>query len=359
LLALIRETGPISVERFMALALGHPRHGYYMTRDPLGRGGDFTTAPEISQMFGELLAIWAMATWQEMGAPAQLRLVELGPGRGTLMADLLRAARALPPFHAALACHLVETSPVLVAEQQHRLRAVGVPCSWHGALATVPADRPTILLANEFLDALPVRQFVRAGAGWHERLVGASPQGELHFGLAPEAEPGLALPAAEGAVLEVPSQALTIMRTVAERLLHTGGAALFIDYGHADSGEGPPLGDTLQAMHRHGFVPVLERPGEVDITSHVSFGAMARAAAGAGARVHGPIPQGALLQRLGLSARVERLRAGATPEQAAAILAAAERLTDPAPTGMGHLFKALALSHPDLATLPAFETPDA
>lgn len=342
---LIAAEGPISVARYMALALGHPVHGYYITRDPLGLAGDFTTAPEISQMFGELIGLWAAETWRLMGEPATLRLVELGPGRGTLMADALRAARALPAFRGALDVHLVETSPVLTAAQRDILAACGRPVAWHARPEDVPAG-PAIVIANEFLDALPIRQFERRERGWHERLVGLGDDTALAFGLAPEPEPGLPSGGRAGDVIEVGEAASAVTRNLAERLVREGGAALLVDYGHDRSG----FGDTLQAVRRHAYADPLAGPGEADLTAHVDFAALARVAAAAGALVHGPVTQGAFLSGLGIAARAERLRGAAGPDGAPAIDAALARLVEPGQ--MGRLFKVLALSGPGLAALP-------
>ncbi|MFN3615699.1 MAG: class I SAM-dependent methyltransferase, partial [Rubrimonas sp.] len=238
----IAATGPMTVARYMALCLGHPRHGYYVTRDPLGAGGDFTTAPEISQMFGELLGLWAAQVWLDMGAPPRVLLVELGPGRGTLAADALRAARAAPGFNDAVETWLVETSPVLRAAQ-----ARAVPAArWAERIEDVP-EGPTILLANEFFDALPVRQFVRRDGRWFERMVGLS-DGALGWGLGP-APAGLPEPAPEGAVLETCPAGRTIAETVGRRLATRGGAALIVDYGAQPPAHGG--GDTLQALRAH------------------------------------------------------------------------------------------------------------
>ncbi|MFE1600293.1 class I SAM-dependent methyltransferase [Methylobacterium sp. ID0610] len=347
---LIAQTGPIPVEHYMALCLGHPRHGYYRTRDPLGAAGDFTTAPEISQIFGELLGLWAAGIWHEMGRPAPCRLVELGPGRGTLMADALRAIRAaLPPFAAAIDLHLVETSPVLRAAQNDRLAPAALPVHWHDAVETVPAG-PAIILANEFFDALPVRQYERTARGWCTRRVGLAPEGDgLAFGLDPEPVPDLAAAAPEGAVLTIPSAGLAVMRGIAGRLAREGGALLAIDYGEADLG----LTDTLQAVSRHRSIGVLDAPGETDLTAQVDFGALARAAHAAGAAIHGPVPQRDFLLALGLQQRADRLAAGAPADRAAAVVAGAARLVDEAPTGMGRLFKVLGVSGPGLPNLPA------
>src|SRR5690606_2259724 len=253
--AIIAAEGPISVERFMALALGHPRHGYYMTRDPFGPAGDFITAPEVSQMFGDLAGLWAASVWQTMGAPGKLRLVELGPGRGTLMADLLRAGRVLPGFAEAVDVHLVETSPVLRAAQKASLAGRVAALHWHDRVEDLPPG-PAVIVANEFFDALPVRQFVRPGGAGRERLDGLDAAGGLVFGLAAEPEPRLTQQAGEGAVLEVPLVGHAIMRALAQRLATDGGALLAIDYGHLATAPG----DTLRAMKNHKPVDPLAEP---------------------------------------------------------------------------------------------------
>jgi len=326
---------------------------YYAGRDPFGRGGDFTTAPEISQAFGECLGLWAAVTWEAMGRPDPVLLVELGPGRGTLMADALRAAaRVAAPFRAAVRVHLVEASPVLREAQRVRLGDSVV--AWHEDPAALPSG-PAILLANEFLDALPIRQFVRRGDAWMERHVQAGAIVEL-----PAAEaPPLPAEAPEGAVLEVSEPALALAATLARRLAAEGGAALFLDYGPERGG----FGDSLQAMRGHAPAdPLASPPGSVDLTAHVDFAAIAavaRARVGNhGAAVHGPLPQGLFLQRLGLMSRAAILarsaqRAGKA-DQAGLALSGAERLV--APEGMGRLFKALCLCHPALPTPPGFES---
>lgn len=306
---------------------------YYARRAGLGR--DFTTAPEMSQAFGECLGLWCAVTWQAMGAPSRVVLAELGPGRGTLMADALRAVREMvPPFAAALELHLVEASPLLRAEQARRLVA-----TWHDGAETLPPG-PIILLANEFFDALPIRQFVRRGEGWTERFVA-----EGAFVEQPAEDQG---EAPEGAVREVCDAGSALAAGLAARLAREGGAALILDYGPARSG----LGDTLQALRDNAPADPLAEPGSVDITTHVDFAALAAAARDAGVAAHGPIPMGVFLQRLGLMARSAML-ARAAPAQAGAILAAAQRLV--APEGMGRLFKALALAHPALPTPAGFE----
>ncbi len=349
--ALILDGGPIGVDRFMALALGHPTLGYYVTRDPFGAAGDFTTAPETSQMFGELVGAWAAAVWATMGEPAVLRLVELGPGRGTLMADALRVAGRLPAFLAALDLHLVETSPSLAMAQRAALAGCGRPVAWHAGVETVP-DGPTIVLANEFVDALPVRHYVKTAAGWRERLVGLAGD-VLSFGLAPEPEPAITVDAPDGAVLEVGFAARGIARALARRVVRDGGAALIVDYGYAV----PAFAETLQAVRRHRFVDPLDDPGTADLSAHVDFGGLRRAAEAAGAAVHGPVPQGAFLRALGIEGRAAALKARATPGQASGIDAALDRLTGPGTPerpGMGEIFKALAIASPALPVPPGF-----
>lgn len=350
--ALVLDGGPIGVDRFMSLALGHPTLGYYMTRDPFGAAGDFTTAPETSQMFGELVGAWAAAIWSAMGRPAPLRLIELGPGRGTLLKDALRVAARVPGFADAIDLHLVETSPVLREAQREALAAGGRPVAWHADLAGVPPG-PAIVIANEFFDALPVRHYIRAPGGWHQRLVGL--QGDaLAFGLAPDPEPAITVTAPDGAVLEVGLVAQGIAKALAARLVREGGAALVIDYGYAR----PAFAETLQALRRHGFTDPLAAPGEADLSAQVDFGGLRRAAESAGATVHGPVPQGAFLRALGIAERAAALGARATPEQAASLAAALERLTGagtPERRGMGEIFKALCIAAPALPVPPGFE----
>ncbi|SFM38302.1 class I SAM-dependent methyltransferase [Methylobacterium pseudosasicola] len=342
--ALIRHGGPIGVDRYMALCLGHPIHGYYRTRDPLGAQGDFTTAPEISQMFGELLGAWVGYVHGQLGRPDPLVLVELGPGRGTLMADALRALRVAAPG-AEVRPHLVETSPVLRTAQERTLAGTGA--MWHAEIETLP-EGPAIVVANEFFDCLPVRQFERRPTGWHERQVGLGPEGDLVFGLAPEATPGLDADGPEGALLSVPAAGLALMRQLARRLCESGGALLAIDYGHVR----PGFGDTLQALSGHRFADPLAAPGEADLTHHVDFAALAKAAQAEGATIHGPVAQRDFLLALGLNARAERLKTRATAGQATAIDAAVQQLTDASQDGMGNLFKVLAVSGRDLGPLP-------
>jgi NADH dehydrogenase [ubiquinone] 1 alpha subcomplex assembly factor 7 len=338
--ALIRSEGPLPVDRFMALALGHPRHGYYTTRDPLGAAGDFVTAPEISQLFGELVGVWAAVAWEALGRPEHVNLVELGPGRGTLMADLLRAARALPAFRAALSVQLVETSPVLAARQQETLASAGVRLAWHRDLSSVPQG-PAIVVANEFLDALPVRQFVMTPEGWRERVVGLV-DGSLAFGLARDPVPAEVIPApirqaSPGAVVEICPAFRSLAAALAARDAPLAG--LFVDYGHARSAHG----ETLQAVKNHRFADPLEAPGEADLTAHVDFEAFALALTAEGLVAGAPVTQRSLLFGLGLRERAERL-AEQRPQAFEALRAGVERLIDPAPAGMGSLFKAMTVA---------------
>ncbi len=315
---------------------------YYAGREPFGRGGDFTTAPEISQGFGECLGLWAAVVWQMMGQPRRFLLVELGPGRGTLMADALRAvAEVLPACRAAMEVHLVEASAPLRDVQRARLG--DAVAGWHDGLGSLP-EGPAVVLANEFFDALPIRQFIRRGDGWRERFVADG--GFLEQ--AADDAPALPGEAPEGAVAEVSEAGQAVAAALGARVAAQGGAVLALDYGPAASG----FGDSLQAVAAHGRADPLAEPGSVDLTAHVDFAALARAAAAAGAAVQGPLPQGLFLQRLGLATRAAML-AQSSPRQAAMILSGAERLMTP--EGMGRLFKALCLCHPGLPTLPGFD----
>ena len=340
----IRVEGPLTVERYMALALGHPIYGYYTTRDPLGAAGDFTTAPEISQMFGELLGLWAAEVWSSMGRPTVFRLIEIGPGRGTLMADALRAARLLPAFGKAADLHLVETSRPLCAAQARALAGSPAAPTWHDAIATVP-EGPAIVIANELMDALPIRQFVRSQVGWHERLVGLDPDGRLAFGLAAEPDRRVHADGALGDVLEIGDAACALVGQIGTRLARDGGAALIIDYGYSGGGHR----DTLQAVRAHAYTDPLDAPGEADLTAHVDFDALARVAEHAGVTVHGPASQGDFLRALGIEARAMRL-AAASPASAAAIATALARLTGD--DGMGMLFRTMAIADRHLSELP-------
>ena len=345
--AMIATDGPLSVERYMLLCLQHPTLGYYTTRRAIGRAGDFVTAPEVDQMFGELVGLWAAQAWLDMGAPAALRLVELGPGRGTLMADALRATRVVPGFHDAITIDLVETSPRLRDEQRARLEGVGPPLAWRHTFEDVP-DGPAVVIANEFFDALPVRHYLRDIDGWHERVVGLDAAGALCFGAQRERVdiPNAGKP---GQILEVGHAALRVMGGLAGRLERQGGALLVCDYGHVASG----LGETLQALRAHAYADPLADPGEADLTTHVDFAALARGAAAAGAKAHGPIEQGLFLRRLGIVERAAALSRRATPAQATSLAAALDRLTAPH-SSMATLFKAMAVTPADAPTPAGF-----
>jgi NADH dehydrogenase [ubiquinone] 1 alpha subcomplex assembly factor 7 len=350
----IAENGPMSLETYMTLALAHPAHGYYASKTPLGESGDFITAPEISQMFGELIGLWCVAVWRAMGEPRPFLLVELGPGRGSLMADALRAARIAPDFLGSIDLNLVETSEVLQRSQRGALKDSQVAASWHRTAEELPSG-PAIIIANEFFDCLPVRHFVRGKDGWHERLVGLDGDGRLCFGLAPDAKPGLAWPGEPGQVIEAGLAAARLMTRLAARIAAQGGAFLVIDYGY----DRPGRGETLQAVKRHRFADPLRDPGEADLTAHVDFCSLSRAACAAGAKVHGPMPQGVWLARLGIHERAATLRRYAGLRQRAAIDSAVVRLAGGAPcsgaTDMARLFKALAVTQPGLCP-PGFET---
>lgn len=348
----IAEQGPMSVAAYMEACLADPDHGYYRTRDPLGARGDFTTAPEVSQIFGELIGLWCVEVWRGMGAPSPFALVELGPGRGTLMADALRASRVVPEFGMAARLHLVETSPVLRQAQKERLG--GYKPRWHDALADVPAG-PALIVANEFLDALPARQFVRRGEAWYERLVSVE-KGRLAFCLSDAPLGGVSpIPetvrdaACDGDIAEARPAAEALVSEIGRRAGAHPLAALFVDYGHGRSAPG----DTLQAVSAHGYADPLEAPGEQDLTAHVDFEALGHAARAAGLNVHGPVEQGAFLLALGLAQRCERLMKEAGPEQAQAVETGARRLVDP--MQMGTLFKVMALTSPSVAAPPPFE----
>jgi SAM-dependent MidA family methyltransferase len=346
LLAQIAREGPISVADYMTTCLLHPDHGYYATRDPLGRGGDFITAPEISQMFGELIGLWLAQVWMDQGAPGAFVLAELGPGRGTLMADALRATRGVPGFHAAAQLHLVEASPVLRASQAAALGA-HTP-RFHDSIGDLP-EAPLFVIANEFFDALPIRQYQRGANHWQERQIGAR-DGALIWGLAPETPVDALTPrlaATEpGQIVERCAPAEAIAEDIGRRIAAHGGAALIIDYGDVES-----LGDTFQALSDHAYADALAAPGQADLTAHVAFDPLARAAAPA--RASALIQQGVFLERLGITARAQAL---ATRLDGAALethIAAHRRLTHP--TQMGHLFKVLGLTPPGAPLPPALD----
>jgi NADH dehydrogenase [ubiquinone] 1 alpha subcomplex assembly factor 7 len=336
---LIRAGGPIDVATFMALALGHPTQGYYAARAGLGAGGDFVTAPEVSQLFGELVGLSLAAAWAASGTPPA-HLVELGPGNGTLMADLWRGTGRVPGFHDALTVHLVETSPRLRAAQATRLASIA-GLTWHDDLETLPRDRPLLVVANEFFDALPIRQLVKEDGSWHEVRIDLGPDDRLRLGRAAEPSPlGNLLERGQpdGSVVEISPAREAFMAALAQRLAGQGGLALIIDYGERD----PLPGSTLQAVSNHRRVAPLTRPGEVDLTSHVAFGPLIEIARRAGLGAYGPLPQGDFLERLGAGLRLGQLLAGASGATAERLRAGHRRLTHP--EAMGELFKVLAVT---------------
>lgn len=351
---IIAHDGPISIERYMSLALTHPTKGYYTTRDPFGAQGDFVTAPDMSQMFGELIGLWAAQVWGQIGSPASVQLVELGPGRGVLMADALRAAKAAPEFFAAIDVQLVEASDVLAEQQAERLRACGRPVTRRKTIEEVPPG-PAIFIANEFFDALPVRHYVKTPEGWRERLVGLDGHGGLSFGLSGEVETYLKAQAPEGSILEVSAASQRLMTQIAARIVTQNGALLAIDYGYDHTG----LGETLQAVKAHEFVDPLAEPGEADLTTHVDFAALARSALSTNAQAFGPVGQGDFLREIGMLQRAEALKSRATPEQREEIDAAVARLTGSGDNEMGTLFKVLAVTRRGIRDVPGFSGDDA
>ncbi len=351
----IRENGPLSIAEYMELALADPEQGYYMRRDPFGVDGDFITAPEISQMFGELLGLWAGVAWRMAGSPTSVNLIELGPGRGTLMSDMLRAAKLVDEFPEALEVHMVETSPVLREMQQNTLLGADLMQEpvWHRALADVP-EGPSIVIANEFFDALPIEQYFRAGDYWCPRMVDIKPDGDgLCFVLLPpfdppELPPGL-MDVPNDVMVEFSPAALDITEDITRRICEHGGAALFIDYGHAESAPG----ETLQALKSHKYHDPLQTPGEADLTAHVDFGALAQRIFATGGRALGPVTQSHFLQTLGIAERAQMLRENASTEQAEEIERALLRLTDE--NEMGELFKVMAVTPLEAPVPPGFE----
>lgn len=340
--ARIAATGPLTLADYMAECLLHPQFGYYATRDPFGAGGDFTTAPEISQMYGELLGLCLAQSWLDQGAPAVFTLAELGPGRGTLMADVLRATRGVPGFHAAAQVVLVEASATLRHVQRKTLG--DHPVTWADQVDDLP-DAPLFLLANEFFDALPIRQFTQQGQGWSETVVGLDGE-KLALGRTAPAPLGLLAhrlaDTKTGDVVETCPALPAIVQAIASRIARNGGAAIIVDYGDWQS-----LGDTFQALKDHRFTDPLATPGDADLTAHVDFQAIASAAAPA--RASRMVTQGNLLSRLGIANRSARLAQSLSGDRLQSHLAATRRLTDPAE--MGSLFKAIAL-YPDTAPPP-------
>lgn len=359
LINLIEENGPISVGDYMADALGHPQHGYYISQDPFGKDGDFTTSPDISQVFGELIGAWLIESWQAMGAPSLFNLVELGPGRGTLMSDILRIGRLRPAFLDAARVFMVETSGRLRVQQQRTLDNTHPALSWVDHIEDVPLG-PTLIVANEFFDCLPIRQFVRTAEKsdepWRERLVGVNRDGDearLCFTLSKQTypdRPGMPNGSAPEAIYEECEAGQKFIEEIAPRLKDYKSRMLIIDYGHGRSA----FGDTFQAVRRHQAWHPLASPGHADITAHVDFAALARTARAQELRVDGPVHQGDFLTRLGLVQRVEKLmQVRAEDKVKGLVKSGAERLVDPG--GMGKLFKVMSISSPSLDMPPGFE----
>ncbi|MDP3175469.1 MAG: SAM-dependent methyltransferase [Phenylobacterium sp.] len=337
-------SGPIDVDQYMTACLHDPDFGYYATRPALGAAGDFITAPLVSQMFGELIGLWLAECWTRLGRPCAVRLVEVGPGDGTLMGDILRVATLVPGFREALEVWLVEASAPLAQRQQERL---GDRLHWVGALSEVAGEAPVLLIANELLDCLPARQFVRRDRAWAERLVGVDADGGLAFGLARTPAQGLLPDAPPGAVLEVSSAQAAFGAHLGRLVADHGGAALLIDYGRAE----PGFGDTLQALLAHAKVDPLACPGEADLTVHADFPAVLAAAREQGALTATILTQAELLSRLGVVERCAALSAS-RPDKASQLARQRERLT--AADQMGELFKAACIHSPGWIP-PAFE----
>ena len=342
LISLIRETGPIPIADFMTICLSDPQGGYYATRDPFGRQGDFITAPEVSQMFGELIGSFLRALWLAEGRTDPFHLVEFGPGRGTLMNDVLRAISRDRQMVSSLQVHLVETSPVLRDIQHRTLARSAIEIHWHDDFGGVPGGR-LYVIGNEFFDALPIHQYLFDGEHWAERAVGLDEHDALTFGLKPSRfDPvGLGLdltPYDVGAVFEDSPFSRCLAGAIGDRIARYGGAGLFIDYGHARSG----FGDTLQAVRSHDYEGVLENPGDADLTAHVDFMALARAFRNSGLAVAPLMTQSDFLLSLGLLERAGHLGAGKPADVQERIRDDVERLA--APDQMGHLFKALCVT---------------
>lgn len=344
----IREGGPLTVADYMTACLHDPLEGYYATRPRLGPDGDFVTAPMISQMFGEFLGLWAVAVWRGLGAPSRFRFVEVGPGDGTLMEDALRAARLDPDFLNAAELVLVEPSPPLRELQAERLAEGAVQPRWLASLDALGADLPIVLLANEVLDCLPARQFVRVGEGWAERRVGLDAEGSLIFGLTPAPDVPIGFAAEPGELMEVSPAQAEFARRLAQLLGEASGAALLVDYGRARPGPG----DTLQALRDHQKVPPLSDPGGADLTVWADFPTVLATAAAEGVGVTEILEQGEFLRRLGVEARAQALIA-ANPDREPVLRRQLARLIEP--DGMGTLFKAVALMSPPDLIPPGFE----
>ena len=343
--------GPISIADYMNNALGHPEFGYYIRQDPIGVNGDFITAPEISQMFGELIGLWCASTWDQMEKPKETKLVELGPGRGTMMSDALRAIRSNTEFRDAIDVHLIETNKVLKARQSEILGDYQI--NWHENLEAI-SDGPAIFLANEFFDALPVHQLVRRNGAWHERMVSYA---DVGFEFVLEKSPSklsellsqnLRNDVPDDSIVEISPASIAVANTIGRHIQKYDGAALIIDYGYLS----PHPKDTLQAVQHHKYVHVLDAPGCADITAHVDFSTIARTVHGF-AKVHGPVDQGEWLKRLGITHRRDKLMADANEHQMHEIELAYRRLTDS--NQMGTLFKVIVITRTNAPAPAGFD----
>jgi SAM-dependent MidA family methyltransferase len=351
--AIIRANGPISVTDYFSLCLADPEYGYYRTREPFGRAGDFVTAPEVSQLFGEMVGIFMVHAWQRHGSPDEVRLLEVGPGRGTMMSDMLRVIQRLAPsLYEQMSVHLIETSERLQDIQKETLAAYGDKISWHSDFDAVPAGF-VLLAANELFDAIPIRQFVRTATGFRERMIGLDIEEELNFAagvasLDPSFLPQTPYKLPLGTVFEIAPARQAVMTTICDRLLSNGGTALIIDYGHMVTG----YGDTLQAVRMHEYDPPLAHPGEADLTSHVDFQHLGETAQSSGVHINGCAHQGDFLVGLGLLERAANLGRDQSSTVQQTIQTAVDRLAGSGEGRMGELFKVLAVSSSNFDLMP-------
>ncbi|WP_454850146.1 class I SAM-dependent methyltransferase [Rhizobium binxianense] len=351
--AIIQANGPISVTDYFSLCLADPEYGYYRTREPFGRAGDFVTAPEVSQLFGEMIGVFIVHAWQRHGTPAGVRLVEIGPGRGTMMSDMLRVIERLaPPLFETMSVHLVETSERLRDVQAQTLEAHEGRITWHQGFDEVPPGF-TLIAANELFDAIPIRQFVRTQTGFRERMIGLDAEGELTFaagiaGIDPALLPPPGNNVPVGTLFEISPARQAVMIAICDRLKAFGGTVLAIDYGHLVTG----FGDTLQAVRMHEFDPPLAHPGEADLTSHVDFQQLAETAVSAGLHLNGALHQGDFLTGLGILERAAALGRNREPHTQQVIQTAVDRLAGAGEGRMGELFKVIAVSHPAVDLMP-------
>lgn len=352
--SIIKAQGPLTIAQYMAICLSDSEHGYYIKNIPLGKEGDFITSPEISQMFGELLGIWSATMWQNMDMPDDIAIVELGPGKGTLMSDFLRGTENVPGFHDSISVHLVEISPALKEAQKKTLEDFDIDIEWHQTFSEIP-KKPSIIIGNEFFDALPIHQFVKTVGGWREKMVVETEDGILNFSLSPTETTSCALipenlrNSPEDSVVEVCPSMIVIAQEIAAHIIENGGVALFIDYGYEES----LLKSTFQAVKDHKFHDPLQNPCEADLTTFVDFSAIKKVAKENKINVHGCIDQADLLKKLGIDVRAKMLSQNASEKQKQEIELQLERIIGE--NQMGRLFKCLALSNPLLPTPIGFE----